>query len=1063
MAMLFAVLAVLALFVVIIVLPIYAAIRASEAIQITRQFKDITNHHTARLQRVEAIVLSANAGSTAQSVDEPIKKTMTSQPVPAAPVLGSETKFEDRRADSITNDTPEIQFLDKEIPDSVHAKKPDDTKPKKGPLPQDDVSIPNVTPASVDPSSKEETEVTLAPAATVAEPSPAPQPQTVASMATENPYEHEVIFQDEQKSPASVATESNLPADSFELRLGTYWFVRIGVLLLLSGLAFLAYAKRQFFYDLSPEARVTGFYLFSIALAGTGWWIQRVNEQFKNYGQVLMAGGFAGIYFTTYAAHVIDPILVFPNQTMVIGMLLFWGACLFVYSNWVKSETIAVFATGASYFATYLPLIHTNTTDPWVILASNVILASTSVFFFLKNRWFKISAVSMLASYGGMSFCIARLGMEQATMLMVSVSILWALYTLATFISNNKQFNDISRSVFATVNNFFATLLLTYTVWQTGILTIWQIELLGGLSLLGCAIALPRFQKSLHICRNTYLTQGMILANFGFVAMNLNGSMLGPIIATQALVLLVMTTFKRDQFVEGLCILMSIVAIAFNIFDLISDRPFAFAASMVVASILMIAGYLYSRTEENEAIGFRARVSTYTLLSISIYTLGVLFQADVVGLSTWMPCLLIAAPITFLATHRAHRVIEFTVFWSLLTVLGIAWGAFQMLQVSWGAPTLVLTLAAIVQMHLWKFVNQIISEQGDKFRTRLQNIGEFVSAGGVTLLVFTGVISIGLTLNELTWVVDRETIIWMGPLLAISSVTLLVYGKLFGMFWLAAMSQVLLVFSSLEMIRTTCLVPEQNQIWLSLICVASPLIHLLVVKIPIRQFTHPLFTAERKREFIVAQGTLMAVVSSAWVYCYVPAAFHVTWLMMLAIGLCVFVEKFDKGRVQWQASIAAVLAVFLYGIQLLQQELSFASLTSLLGVMLVQQVARQYPNTIEIPKQVHQAIVTTCSILLFLSVTVPSNQIHLEKYFHSLTLVWTCLGAGFLLLGLFRRERIYRLMGLIVWGLALASLLPAFLGMSTEMKIASTFALGSVFILFGYFYTKYKDQIRELI
>ena len=68
------------------------------------------------------------------------------------------------------------------------------------------------------------------------------------------------------------------------------------------------------------------------------------------------------------------------------------------------------------------------------------------------------------------------------------------------------------------------------------------------------------------------------------------------------------------------------------------------------------------------------------------------------------------------------------------------------------------------------------------------------------------------------------------------------------------------------------------------------------------------------------------------------------------------------------------------------------------------------------------------------------------------------LGAG---LGL--RERWYRLMGLGTLAIALVSLVPIIWGMSTEMKIASFFVMGGVFLGLGFVYTRYRDQLKKLL
>ncbi len=92
------------------------------------------------------------------------------------------------------------------------------------------------------------------------------------------------------------------PKASFEMRLGTYWFVRIGAVLILTGLVFfgnLAYQK------MGAGGKVSLLYLAGGLLLGAGAWWQRkaAGESMRNYAQVLFSGGLAAIYFTTYAAH----------------------------------------------------------------------------------------------------------------------------------------------------------------------------------------------------------------------------------------------------------------------------------------------------------------------------------------------------------------------------------------------------------------------------------------------------------------------------------------------------------------------------------------------------------------------------------------------------------------------------------------------------------------------------------------------------------------------------------------------------------------------------------------
>ena len=93
------------------------------------------------------------------------------------------------------------------------------------------------------------------------------------------------------------------------MRLGTYWLVRIGIVMVLTALVFFGnLAYQNFISKLGPGGKVSLLYLASAALLVAGGWWQRkaAKESLKNYAQVLFAGGLAAVYFTTYAAHHIE-------------------------------------------------------------------------------------------------------------------------------------------------------------------------------------------------------------------------------------------------------------------------------------------------------------------------------------------------------------------------------------------------------------------------------------------------------------------------------------------------------------------------------------------------------------------------------------------------------------------------------------------------------------------------------------------------------------------------------------------------------------------------------------
>ncbi|HPC62912.1 MAG TPA: DUF2339 domain-containing protein, partial [Verrucomicrobiota bacterium] len=130
---------------------------------------------------------------------------------------------------------------------------------------------------------------------------------------------------------------------SLEMRLGTYWFARIGVVMLLTALVFFGnYAYQNFIGRLGPAGKISLMYLGSALLLAAGAWWQRrtARESLKNYAQVLFAGGLAAVYFTTYAAHHLENLRVIHSAALDGALLLAWaGFMVWIADRW-RSEVL---------------------------------------------------------------------------------------------------------------------------------------------------------------------------------------------------------------------------------------------------------------------------------------------------------------------------------------------------------------------------------------------------------------------------------------------------------------------------------------------------------------------------------------------------------------------------------------------------------------------------------------------------------------------------------------------------------------------------------------------------
>ena len=118
----------------------------------------------------------------------------------------------------------------------------------------------------------------------------------------------------------------------------------------------------------------------------------------KNYAQILVAGGLAAVYFTTYAAHFIPNLKVIENTLLAGGLLLGWACFIIWLADRAKSETLALFAILLAYYTSIITNVGLFT------LYSNLVLTLAAVFFLVRNRWATLSFASLAATYAGYAF-----------------------------------------------------------------------------------------------------------------------------------------------------------------------------------------------------------------------------------------------------------------------------------------------------------------------------------------------------------------------------------------------------------------------------------------------------------------------------------------------------------------------------------------------------------------------------------------------------------------------------------------------------------------------------------
>ena len=199
--------------------------------------------------------------------------------------------------------------------------------------------------------------------------------------------------------PAGGASAPLPAAEPLELRVGTYWLARIGIVILLTGLVFLGnYAYHLVIASLGPWGKLALLALAGGGLAGVGAWLERSRESMRNYARVLMAGGAATLYYTVYAAHFVERLRVIESPIVGGTLLLAMASAFIWYADKKRSEALAVPGLLLAYYTSAINAIGAFT------LFSNLLLTGAAVFFLVRHRWTRMSYASLAATYGSYAF-----------------------------------------------------------------------------------------------------------------------------------------------------------------------------------------------------------------------------------------------------------------------------------------------------------------------------------------------------------------------------------------------------------------------------------------------------------------------------------------------------------------------------------------------------------------------------------------------------------------------------------------------------------------------------------
>ncbi|HUI78959.1 MAG TPA: DUF2339 domain-containing protein [Bryobacteraceae bacterium] len=195
----------------------------------------------------------------------------------------------------------------------------------------------------------------------------------------------------EYRVPQFVATTQAPPStDEWETRLGGNWLNKLGVFILVVGIAL---ALGYSFTRVGPLGRVVTSAAISLAMlvCGTVW---ERRDRYRMFARGLMGGGWAALYVTAYAMHAVEAARVIPNAVAGFFLLLAVAVGMIVHSLRYRSQTV----TAVAYFVAFGTLAIAEASS--LPLIALIPLAISLLVVAHRFSWMRLALLGLVASYG---------------------------------------------------------------------------------------------------------------------------------------------------------------------------------------------------------------------------------------------------------------------------------------------------------------------------------------------------------------------------------------------------------------------------------------------------------------------------------------------------------------------------------------------------------------------------------------------------------------------------------------------------------------------------------------
>lgn len=818
-------------------------------------------------------------------------------------------------------------------------------------------------------------------------------------------------------------------SETFEMHFGRVWLVRIGIVVLLTGLVFLGnFAWQELVSRIGPAGKLFLLTLAGGLLSGLGYFLGRQRESLFGYGRVLIGGGLATLYYAAYASHFVRPLQVIENPLFGGAVLLVLAGGILWLSNRMRSQVIASVTVVLGFYTAAINPIEGFS------LFSNLVLSILAIILLLRRRWVSVSFLSLIGCYAAFGFWRMHVGEFYAgtgfwTAFCFPVSY-WLVFTVATFLGRGEVFGSAVRPVFLTLNNGACFALTAPLVAATHPDFLWIYALGYGVVLLALAGLAAKREGAEPGFDGSYLAQGLVLIFVGLL-FKLSGYQIAFVFALQSGTLLMLSRIRHGQLLQVFAGLSALVAFGFAFAELMFDRPHAAMTAGGVALILTGVAWGYKRQ-----LGWLDRchwrsgayVFLATLLGITALIQGT--EGDLTR-----NLLLGIGLLTTVSVHRL-RMPELVLGGQAFAMAAvIAWLADPSVEKAAIAPWAVTLVGILLLMHWWQ--RQAAFRLSPDWKLAWQSLYAGLAIG-----------------STFAWAVDRfhslvlvyavAALAFLGYAALTRSVPLVVGSQIFSLAFLPAVLEAmrdrepwitpvagLLVFA-LQSILLTKLERSSDA----------------VQKLPLRWSNRAL------RGVSVLLG-LFALMT------YVPGLLRFPVLAAVAAGFLVLAI-----RRAWLEILVYSAVTFLVGAwQFMDRcwdgaSVGIADFAGLAILLAAGQIGRRNLARLDrLPPWTFSVVAISSLAGLWLQVARQASEFSEGIW---LTISWSLLAFSTMALGFALKDRIYRICGLAILSATIARIfLVDVWQFEAGFRILSFLVLGVILLALGFLYNRLADALRK--